>query len=101
MIINMKHLSMAEVKDLVENLEDKKELQDYLKKFKLSSKEDSEKLADELRALGNLRLSEEYIIKIVDFAPKDGEELNKIFIESNLSEGEINQILEIAGKHRK
>jgi len=99
MILNMKPLSLSEVKDLVENLEEKKELKDYLKKFGKDSKANNKKLADELRKLGNIKLKEEHIIKIVDFLPRHPEDLNKIFHDISLDEKETNEILGIIQGH--
>lgn len=99
MILNMKHLNLAEVKEIVKDIDEKKDVKDYLKKFGKLSKEKAEKLAEELRTLGNAKIKEEYLVKIVDFLPKDAEELNKIFHDISLDEKEINEILEIIKKY--
>ena len=99
MIVNMKPLGISEVKGLVETLEEGKTLKDYLKKFKSLSEEEYKKLADELQALENLKLKSEYVIKILDFLPKNQEELNKIFIDVSLDERETNEILAIVGRY--
>ena len=91
----MKPLSLAEVKDLIGDVEDRKELKDYIKKFGKLSKEDSLKLGEEIRGLDNMKVKEENIVKIVDFVPKNSEELNKIFTDVSLDEEECNKILEI------
>ena len=91
----MKPLCLAEVKDLIGDIEDKKELDDYIKKFGNLSKEDSLKLGEEIRELDNMKVKEEHIVKIVDFIPKNSEELNKIFTDISLDEEECNKILEI------
>ena len=67
--------------------------------FVILSKEDSEKLIAELRALNNLKLKEEHFIKIADFLPKDIEDVNKILNDVGLSEAEANAILEIVKKY--
>jgi len=95
MINKMKPLCLAEVKDLIGDIEDKKELDDYIKKFGNLSKEDSLKLGEEIRELDNMKVKEEHIVKIVDFIPKNSEELNKIFTDISLDEEECNKILEI------
>jgi len=95
MINEMKPLSLAEVKDLIGDVEDRKELKDYIKKFGKLSKEDSLKLGEEIRGLDNMKVKEENIVKIVDFVPKTSEELNKIFTDVSLDEEECNKILEI------
>ncbi len=95
MIISMKPISIAEVKELVKDVEEKKELKDYLKKFGKIEKEDAEKMRESLSALNNMKLKEEDIVKILDFMPKNSEELNKIFTDVSLDEKETNEILEI------
>ncbi len=99
MILSKKHLSLAEVNSLVPKGEEKKPIHDYLKKFVILSKEDSEKLIAELRALNNLKLKEEHFIKIADFLPKDIEDVNKILNDVSISEKEANDILEIVKKY--
>jgi len=94
-ILNKTPVSLAEVKDIVDKLEEKEELKAYLKKFAKLKKEKAEKLKEEIRALNNPKIKEENVIKIVDFIPKDAEEIGKIFSEVNLNEEEINAILNI------
>ena len=91
----MKPLSLAEVKELAGNLDEKKELRDYFKKFGKLNKKDTVKLVEELKSLGNLKLKEEFIVKIVDFLPKNSEDLNKIFTDVSLDEKETDEILNI------
>ena len=95
MINEMKPLTLAEVKEFVWEMEEKKELKNYLKKFGNLSKEDSLKLGEKIRELDNLKVKEEHIVKIVDFVPKTSEELNKIFTDVSLDEEENKKILEI------
>jgi DNA-directed RNA polymerase subunit F len=99
MILSKKHLALAEVNSLVQRGEDKKPIHDYLKKFVVLSKEDAAKLIGELRALNNLKLKEEHLIKIADFLPRDIEDISKILNEVSLSEAEANAILEIVKKY--
>ncbi len=99
MILNMKPLNLAEVKELVDELDENKELKDYLKKFGKLNKEKSEKLEEELKKLENMKLKEEHLIKIADFLPRDAESLNKIFTDVTLDEKETKEILEIAGRY--
>ena len=99
MILNMKHLNLAEVKEIVKDIDEKKDVKDYLKKFGKLSKEKAEKLNEELRTLGNAKIKEEYLVKIIDFLPRDAEELNKIFHDISLDEKEMNEILEIIKKY--
>lgn len=99
MIISSKALTIAEAQSYYKPGEEKKPIDDYFKAFLKLSKEDSEKLGEEIRALNNPKLKEEHIVKIVDFVPKDAEDLNKIVIDASLSEGEINAILDITKKY--
>jgi DNA-directed RNA polymerase subunit F len=99
MILGSKAQTFAEVKEIIKDLEEKKELKSYLKKFNKLTKEKSEKLKEEIRELKNLKIKEEDIVKVVDFLPKDKEELNKVFAEISLSEEETNAILEIIKKY--
>lgn len=94
----MKPLSLAEVKEIMkksENVEENKELKEYLKKFGKLGKDKAVKLTDELKRLNNLKMKEEHIVKILDFLPKDAEDLNKIFYDISLDEKETNEILDI------
>lgn len=86
-------LAIAEVAQHIKDLEDKKPLASYIKKFSKISKEEALKLKEEIRQLNNLKIKESSITKIVDFMPQNSEEVNKIFTEVNLSEEEINAIL--------
>ena len=95
----MKPLSLSEVKEIVEQLEEKKELKDYLKKFGNLSSEVSVKLVDELGKLDNMKIKKEHLVKIVDFFPKTSEDLNKIFSDVSLDEKEVNEVLEIIGRY--
>lgn len=95
MIINKEHLTLAEVKSYIKNLEEKKTLDEYLKKFSEITKEKSLKLKEEIRALNNPKIKEEHIVKVVDLLPHDSEDVNKIFVDVSLTEEEINAILNI------
>ncbi len=98
-ILNRTNVTLAEVQSIVKPLEEKQELKDYLKKFTKLKKEKADKLIEEIKALDNIKIKEENIVKIADFIPKDAEDLNKIFTEVSLTEEEINAILEITKKY--
>ena len=98
MILNRTPITLGEVKDHVKDLENDS-LHAYLKSFAKLSKADSLKCLDEIKALNNLKIKGENAIKIVDFLPKDAEELNKIFLDLTLTEEETNAILEIVKKY--
>lgn len=99
MILNKTPVTMAEVYLIVKETEEKSAVKDYLKRFTKLTKEKAELLLGEIRALNNLKLKEEDMIKIVDFLPSEAEELNVIMRESTLSEEETNAILEIVKKY--
>jgi DNA-directed RNA polymerase subunit F len=99
MIISMKPLALLEVKEIVDKLEERDELKNYLKKFTKGKTNKSEKITEELVALNNLKLKKESIVKILDFSPKDSESLNKIFTETPLDEKETKEILEIVERY--
>ena len=99
MIITKKPVTLVEVKEIVKDMEDRQPIQDYLKTFTLLSKDKAEKLKDELLSLNSLRIKEEDIVKLIDFVPKDKEDVNKIFIDTSLGDEEINAILEITKKY--
>jgi len=99
-ILNRTPLSLANVKELIKDeLDEKKQMADYLKKFSNLSKEKAEQLAEEIRGLNNLKIKEDDIVKILDFLPKDIESVNKIFTDVSLTEDESNKVLEIIGKY--
>ena len=100
-IINKKPMSLSEVNSHLKDIDETKPIALYLKKFVKLSKDKAEKLADEIRSLNNLKLKEEYILKIVDFLPEDKEDVAKILVEASLSEEELNSILEVVKKHLK
>lgn len=99
MIIDKKAITMAEVADIVKDLEGREELKEYLKKFNTLTKDKADKLSEEVAGLNNPKIKSDDIIKIVDFMPQDGEELNKILTETSLSEEETNAVLEIVKKY--
>ena len=99
MITEMKVLNLADVRELVEKDGERKEMEDYLKNFCKVSKDKADKMAEELRALDNAKFKEENIMKIIDFLPKDSEDVRKIISETSLDETEINSILEIVKKY--
>jgi len=99
MILNRKPLSLAEVKAHLKEMDSNKPVSDYLKNFANLSKDKAEKLSEEIRGLKNPKIREENIVKIVDFLPKDSEDVNKIFTEVSLSEEEANSIVEIVKKY--
>ena len=99
MILDQRPITMSEVKSLAKNLDEKTSLYEYLKKFVTLSAADSNKLLDELKALNSIKLREEHFVKIVDFLPRDNEELVKVVSETSLTEEEMQAILSIVKKY--
>jgi len=95
MILDKKPLTLGEVKKYVEGLENKEPLAEYLKKFGKLSSEEAIKLKEALVSLNNPKIREEGIVKAVDFLPKDVEDVNKIFSDSNLNDEEANALLKV------
>lgn len=94
-VIHMKPLSLAEVHELTEKHEEKKAVHDYLKKFCKLDIHKAKELTEELKNLNNVKIKEEYLIKVADFLPRDAEEVHKILNDVSLDEQETNAILEI------
>lgn len=99
MIHSKQPLTLAEVKEIVDKLEEKQEMKDYLKKFTKLSKDKALKLREEVAGLNNLKVKEEHLIKLADIVPKDPEEVNKVFSDTGLTEEETNAIVEITKKY--
>lgn len=99
MIISIKPLDISEAKELAGDVEERKNLAEYFKKFCKVELKDAKSLAEELRALNNVKIKEEYVSKVIDFLPKDSEDLNKIFTDVSLDEKETATILEIVKKY--
>lgn len=103
MIKDMQPLNMYEVKKILGSLEDsekKAQVEAFIKKFSKTGKGKPENLAEEIEALGLLKVKKEHIAKIIDVMPEDSEDLNKIFTDIGLDEDETNKILEVVKKHK-
>lgn len=108
-IIEEKPMSMAEVRDYLEDLKkEKKELNfrenkslTYINTFVKIKSKDAEKLKEELSKLDIARLKEKYIIKIIDILPKNIDELRMILSgeEVTLKSEDLNKIIEIVNKY--
>ena len=90
---------MSEVNEIVKNLEEKEQMKLYLKTFLKLSKDKSEKLGEEIKSLGNVKINAGHLVKIVDYVPKEKEDVNKIFADLSLTEDETNAILNITQKY--
>jgi len=105
-VIETKPVSMAEAKEVLSSREKKKELSyeqklalEHLNKFTKLKHEEAKKLLEELS--GVLRMSQETMVQILNFMPKNADELRMIFSREkfSLKEDEINKILEIIKKY--
>lgn len=101
MITKKEPVSLAEVTSMVKHDDEKNAaLVSYLKNFNKLKKEKAFKLKEEIDALNNPKIKKEQVVKIIDFLPKDGVDLQKIFNESILSEEEINALLSVISNYR-
>lgn len=91
-------LTMAEVEELAKKGEGEDKIKGFLKRFPHPKKEKALELKKELENLGNIKLKEESIVKIIDFMPEDASDLIKILPGISLEQEEINKILEILKK---
>jgi len=97
MIKENKPIALYEVKEIVDALKESdrtKDIQAFIKKFSNLSAEKSKKLKEEIEKMDIIKLKNTDIIKIVDFAPENAIELNKVVTEANLDADETNKILE-------
>ncbi len=93
MILKMTPLHLADVQELSGDLDAKPELRDYLKEFSKLDKKKADALAEAIRGIGNHKIREDSIMKIVDLLPRDAESVSKIFNDTSLDEKEVNEIL--------
>jgi DNA-directed RNA polymerase subunit F len=98
MINNSQPLSLAEVKHYMKDSTNEV-MHAYLKEFCHIEFAEAKKLEEEIRAINSPKVREEHIVKIIDFLPKDAEEVNKIFADVSLTEQEANAFVEIVKKY--
>jgi DNA-directed RNA polymerase subunit F len=91
-------ITMSEVEELAKGSEGEDKIKGFLKRFPHPKKERAMEIKKELEKLGNIKLREENIIKIIDFMPEDAADLIKILPGVSLDQEEINKILEILKK---
>ena len=99
MIHSKTPVTMSEVKEIVDKLDEKEELKTYLKAFTKLSKKESEKLKEEIQNMKNMKIKDEHVVKVADFMPANQEEVRKIFIDTSLTDEETNAIVEIVKKY--
>jgi DNA-directed RNA polymerase subunit F len=99
MIKEIKPVPIAEVKDMLkdQDTDKSKELLSFLKKFNKTSVSESKRMFESIKKLNIEKLKDEDIVRIIDFAPEDAEDLRKLFIGSDitLDQDETTRILEI------
>ncbi len=95
MILSMKPLTLAEVRARIEHAEEKQPIHDYLKEYCKLSLEKAQELSEAIKAMKSIKIKEEHIVKVVDFLPRDAEEVHKIFSDVSLDESEVNAILDV------
>ena len=105
-VIEAKPVSMVEAKEILSSREKRKELSyeqklalEHLNKFTKIKPEEAKKLSDELSSV--LRMSQETQVQILNFLPKNPDELRMIFSREkfSLKEDEITKVLEIVKKY--
>ena len=96
-----KPLTFSEVSDLVGSSEKAEKVKSFIKKAGIKPLELKKAVAlkEELGGLGLLKLKESYIVKIVDFLPENGADLNKILPEVSLDQDEVVKIIEVVKKY--
>ncbi|HLC77823.1 MAG TPA: hypothetical protein VJH92_01730 [Candidatus Nanoarchaeia archaeon] len=87
-------LSMAEASEFVDKTSGA-EIVAFIRKFSELKVEDAKKMRAKLEVLGNIKLDEKSISKIIDTLPESVEELNKLFFSVGLDEDEVKEIVNI------
>ena len=101
MIINRKHLSMTESLEYVGDKKDSEvEVRKFIKKFVKMKPEKVREIRKKLEELDLIKMTSEYIVKIIDLMPENSESLNKIFTDISLNEDETKKILETIEEFR-
>ena len=96
----MKALSMAEAKQIADDHNGREEIEPYFKRFMKVKVKDALEIRKELENMDNYKMKGEHIAKIIDFLPSDASDLNKIFTDVSLDEGEIKQITDVIAKYK-
>ena len=97
MIKNSEPLSMAESSEYLEKGSDALV---FIKKFTSMKPAKAKELRKKLQDLGNIKISEIHISKVIDVLPEKSEEINKIFMDVGLDEDETKKILDIVKEYR-
>jgi len=101
MIRSSESLSLAEAQEFIKNSEEtSNEIREFVNNFKKLSVKDAKELRKELNGLNLIKIKPSHISKVIDLLPENKDELNKIFVDVNLEEDEINKILDTIKKFR-
>ena len=96
----MKALSIVEAKQISDEHEGREDMGDYFKKFIKVNAKDAAEIRKEVEAFDNHKIRQEHVAKIIDFLPVDASDINKIFTDVSLDEGEIKQITDVIAKYK-
>src|SRR3989344_1367699 len=92
-------ITKAEVTELVGDSDKAKEIKIFIKGFNKIDADKAREINSKLESLDLIKLKPAYIVKIIDFMPKDAVELNKVLIEVSLDADEVAKILDVIGKY--
>ncbi len=98
MIKDKTPLTLAEVVGIVGDGERAEKIKLFSKNFIKLKSEKAKELRDEIRNLNILKLNEESIVSLVNFMPKDAQDVMKVLEGISLDQEEINKILEVLKK---
>jgi DNA-directed RNA polymerase subunit F len=94
-----KALTLAEVVSLVKDTEKGEEVKKFIANFVTVDAEKAKEMREEIEGLNIIKLKDSYIVKIIDFLPKDAAELNKVLSEVSFDADEIAKIVNVAQKY--
>ena len=100
MILERTPLNMQEILKNIPDSEKKEQMDNFLKKFLNTKKEQAKKIKEGIEKLDLLKIKTEHIVKIVDMLPEDASDINKIFADVSLNEDETNKILEVVKNNK-
>lgn len=89
---------MSEVVELAGDTEKEMQIKAFIKKFVDVDVEKAKNMRKELNELDLIKLKDEHIVKIIDFMPKDAEDLNKVAADVSFDQEETTKILDVVKK---
>ena len=87
-------ITIAEVVELVGDSEKAEKIKLFAKEFVSIKADKAKELGSKLRELNILKLNEESIVSLVNFLPKDAQDVMKVLEGVSLDQEEIAKILE-------